>query len=112
MPAPELQRSFRRLVLLYHLGRQICIQTREDQVFQSILDAATRLLDAERAFVGVVEEGRLVPRAVRQPSADGPPAHWPLSRTLLQRVLDEGVAALTTDAQREAPGGRGLRELE
>jgi DNA-binding NtrC family response regulator len=99
----ELERSYRRLALLYHLGRQICAETREEQVFESILDAATRLLDAERALVALLERGRLVPRGVRPlpPPPDAEP--WPFSKTMVQRVLSEGVSILTDDAQRDAP---------
>jgi GAF domain-containing protein len=103
VPSAELHRSFRRLMLLYHLGQQIWAETDANQVFEAIAAAVVQLLNAERAFVAVLEGDQLVPRAVHQSAIEpGVPA-WPTSKSLLRRVLQEGVSVLTTDARREAP---------
>jgi transcriptional regulator with GAF, ATPase, and Fis domain len=102
IPPAELQRSFRRLTLLYHLGQQICAESHLDRVFDTVLSAITQLLDAERAFVAVTDGDKLRTPAIRQVGpTDSMP--WPSSNTLLKRVLTQGVSVLTNDARQESP---------
>lgn len=101
----ELQASFSRLVLLYNLGHQICAETDERRVFEAILSAVSTLLNVERAFIAVVSDGRLSPRAGHDIDLGPQPDDWPVSTTMLSRVLREGIALLTTDALHDAQFG-------
>jgi len=101
----ELKQSYRRLVLLYDLGRQICGETDERRVFHTVLSAVGSLLNGERAFIAIVSQGRLVPRGMYQIELSEDMSQWPVSTTMLQRVLEERISLLTTDALRDARYG-------
>ena len=63
VPPAELREAFKRLALLYQLANQICSQTDEEEVFQTILAAVVELLNTERAFIATASKGKLVARA-------------------------------------------------
>lgn len=102
IPVPELQGSFRRLALLFRLGHQICAETDEARVFETILSSTAKMLRVERAFVTTYSQGKLVPRATYQIDLAGEASTWPVSSTMLRRVLDQGISLLTTDALHDA----------
>jgi transcriptional regulator with GAF, ATPase, and Fis domain len=105
IPPGRLHESFNRLVLLYGLGQQIYVADDPDQVFARILEAVAALLKIERAFVAVVSDGRLIPRAVHRIDLQGDVAAWPISRTMLDRVISQGISLLTTDATKDTQYG-------
>lgn len=102
IPPSDLASSFRRLVLLYDLGRQIWGETEDQDVFEAILSAVSELLDVERAFIALVVGGSLVPRRTYGIVLTGEVDQWPVSTTMLRRVLQEGVTLLATDAVHDA----------
>ena len=105
IPQAELEQSYRRLVLLYDLGGQICGETDEKRVFHTVLSAVGSLLNGERAFIATVSQGRLVPRGMYQIELSEDMSQWPVSTTMLQRVLEERISLLTTDALHDARYG-------
>jgi len=102
----DLRQSYRRLLLLYDLGRQICAETDEKRVFGTILSAVSELLNVERAFIAVLADGQLVARAAHGLELGKSVSEWPVSSTMLQRVLNEGVSLLTADALHDASYGK------
>jgi Nif-specific regulatory protein len=98
--------SVRRLVLLYNLAHAITAETDDRRVFQTILSAVSSLLDVERAFIALLDGDRLAARAAYKVDLGPDPAAWPVSTTMLRRVMDEGVSLLTTDALHDARYGR------
>src|SRR5262245_32186533 len=90
VPTGELQEAFRRLVLVYELGRQICSETQEDRVFETILGAVAKLLSMERGFIASLSGGTIRPRAMHRIELGTDPGEWPVSGTMLERVLSEG----------------------
>ncbi len=90
----ELGESYRRLVRLYHLGQRIYSDADSPGVFRTILSAAVNLLDVERAFLAVLSGGKLAVRAAHQIDLSGDPATWPISRSMLRRVLADGVITI------------------
>jgi transcriptional regulator with GAF, ATPase, and Fis domain len=111
VPEHELKGSYRRLVLLYQLGAQVCSGTDDRTVFESVISAVKALLNVERIFVATMSRGGLVPRASDGIDLAGATESWPVSTTMLRRVLDDGVAVLTTDAQHEVSYGN-LRSVD
>src|SRR4030042_692407 len=103
----ESAQAYRRLLLLYDLGRQVFAKMDEESVFRAILSAASSLLSAERALIAIVSGGRLVARATRGMDLPDDSESWPISKTMLHRVLSEGVSILTTDARGDAQDGGG-----
>jgi len=102
----ELAESLRRLVLLYDLGRQIWEDADDQDVFGTILSAISTLMDVERAFIATVAGGRLVPCATYGIDLGGEMDQWPVSSTMLRRVLEEGIFLLATDAMHDAKYGK------
>jgi transcriptional regulator with GAF, ATPase, and Fis domain len=93
-------------VLLYSLGQQICQEEDVDAMFARSLEAAASLLKVERAFVAVLRDGKLAPRATHRIELRGDLPAWPVSRTMLHRVLTQGISLLTTDAAKDERYGR------
>ncbi len=100
--APDLaalEIANQRFQLLARLGCEICSQTVVSQVLASVAEALRTLIEAERFFVAIFDErNELRVRAAWNIDLPANPAEWPISRTLLGRVLDEGVAILSSDA--------------
>jgi Nif-specific regulatory protein len=103
---PQLEQAFHRLVLLYRLAGQICSKAEIEQVFDTVLSAVTLLLEVERAFVAMAVDGTLRVRAAKGIELGNDAATWPVSTTMLRRVLDENVSILTSDAAQDAQYGR------
>ena len=94
-----LKGSYRRLQLIYELGRAVCGETQVDTIFRVVVRSLARLLEVERCFAATCDEdGRLNARASHNIDVTGDPEGWPVSRTILQRVLTEGMALLSADA--------------
>lgn len=105
-PTKDLETAYRRLVRLYHLGHQIYSNSDAPTVFQTILGAAVTLLDVERAFLATVSKDKLVVKATYGLDLTGNPQRWPISNSMLRRVLTEGVSILSTDALQDARYGQ------
>jgi transcriptional regulator with GAF, ATPase, and Fis domain len=97
----DLQHAFRRLVMLYDLGRELVEETDVEAIFDRILASVGRMLNVERGFIAVIEDGRLRPKALRGINLQGEMDAWPVSTTMLKRVLEEGVSILATDARED-----------
>ncbi|MBI5083496.1 MAG: sigma-54-dependent Fis family transcriptional regulator [Acidobacteria bacterium] len=103
---PELEESYRRLVLLYELGRQICSENDETKVVSTILSAVSRLLTAERGFLALREGGQLKAAGCFGMELGEDAATWTVSHSMLRRVVESGEAVLTTDAGQDASFGK------
>ncbi len=88
-----------------------------DTIYEDVLDLVERAVSCERAVILVREDGgEPVVRASRVRGQGAGSDRLVLSHTMVQRVLDEGVALLTTDAQcdprfegRESVVAQGIR---
>lgn len=101
IPASEASQAYRRLLLLYDLGRKVFAEMDEDKIFQTILLAVSSLLNMERAFIAVMSHGKLLQRATQGIELSEDVKSWPISTTMLKRVISEGVSILTTDAHQD-----------
>jgi two-component system, NtrC family, response regulator HydG len=94
----EQRAALARLSLLYNLGFEISSDRDPDGVFGTILNAATRLLGAERGFIAVLRDGVLVPRASKGIELPSRLESWPVSRTMIAKVVERGESILVGDA--------------
>lgn len=95
----EIQEANHRLQIIYDLGRLICEETELEKVLANIMSALPRLIDFERCFVATYDaEGRLRARAAHNIELSEDRNAWPVSKTLVNRVLQEGISLLSSDA--------------
>lgn len=94
----------RLLRLMSDIARTLVRPQPLSQVLEQVVDLAFDTIAAERAFLILIEQGgeALVPRVVRhrEPRADAESTS--ISRTIVNRVLQERVAILAGDAQMDA----------
>src|SRR5574341_1141604 len=97
-PSPD------RLNLLYRVSQAFNSSLDLDEVLKRVMDEVIATTRAERGFVVLREpDGQLVFRAARgleQTTIDAP--EFQISRGVVERVVSEGKARLTSDAQQDA----------
>jgi phosphoserine phosphatase RsbU/P len=97
-PSPD------RLNLLYRVSQTLNSSLDLDEVLKRVMDEVIAATRAERGFVVLREpDGQLVFRAARgieQTTVDAP--EFQISRGVVERVVSEGKAQLTSDAQTDA----------
>jgi sigma-B regulation protein RsbU (phosphoserine phosphatase) len=95
--------SGERLTLLYRLSQTFNSSLDLDQVLNLVMDEVIAVTGAERGFVTLREaDGSLMFRAARgmdQKTIDDP--QFQISRSVVERVAQEGQPILTSDAQRD-----------
>jgi signal transduction histidine kinase len=93
--------SSERLDLLYRLSQTFNSSLDLDQVLDRVMDEVIAATCAERGFVMLREAGGQlsfrVARGMERETIDDP--EFQISRTVVQRVADEGQPVLTSDAQ-------------
>ncbi|MEA4906108.1 MAG: adenylate/guanylate cyclase domain-containing protein [Anaerolineaceae bacterium] len=98
-----LERECQDLQALASLGQYINSTLELDSVLQIVMDTVVRLTKAERGFLMLKNEsGQLVMRTGRdweQESIDS--SELAISRTVIYRVVGDGQAVLTTNAQED-----------
>ncbi len=91
------------------LGGTLVLGELLDRIFNSLFELFPR---AERGFVLVRDAASqtLVPEAIR--ARTGPPGELTISKTVLNRVLNEGQAILSKDTAKEFPESQSVSESE
>jgi len=100
----SLQKDHQRLMLLYEIDRALNIHLEDShQLLEEILNAVFRTLDAERSFIALVDEstGELTCELVRDNTGEEEPEKLEVSRTMIHKVLKEGVSLLTANALKD-----------
>lgn len=105
---PEVKLRALRLIS-QELGGTLVLAELLDRIFNSLFELFPR---AERGFVLVRDSASqtLVPEAIR--SRTGPPGELTISKTVLNRVLNEGQAILSKDTAKEFPESQSVSESE
>jgi serine phosphatase RsbU (regulator of sigma subunit)/pSer/pThr/pTyr-binding forkhead associated (FHA) protein len=105
---PEVKLRALRLIS-QELGGTLVLSELLDRVFNSLFELFPR---AERGFVLVRDQASdtLVPEAIR--SRTGSPGELTISKTVLNRVLNEGQAILSKDLAKEFPESASVSESE
>ena len=99
-----LQRDHQRLMLLYDFGKAVNSHLEDhDEILDEIMNTALKTLAAERGFIAIVDEstGELSCELVRDETADPDLNKLEVSRTIIHKVLNEGVSILTVNAQED-----------
>ncbi len=99
-----LRRDYERLRVSHEVARQVGVELDVQKLLAKVLDAAFQLLPADRGVILLVEDGHLVPRAVRtrRSGADGTAEEVILSTTILDTVRREKTAVLSSDASMDS----------
>ena len=99
-----LQRDHQRLMLLYDFGKSVNSHLEDqDEMLDEIMNAALKTLKAERGFIALVDEntGELSCELVRSEIGSELTEKLEVSRTIVHKVLNEGVSILTVNAQED-----------
>ncbi len=97
-PAPEKARE-KIFEILVQVARTLIEAPNVDQILSKVVDLLFDFLPAERAVVVLREDsGRLVATLARQRGRAGPEAAETFSHTIVETVVRERVAVLTSDA--------------
>ncbi len=103
MTTPPPLQGADRLAFLYRIGRAFSSTLDLDRVLDIVMDEVLLAVHAERGFVVLREEdGQLVFRAARgldQQTIDDPA--FQVSRSVVERVMNEGAPQWTSDAQND-----------
>ena len=100
----SLQRDHQRLMLLYEFGKSVNSHLEDqDEMLDEIMNAALKTLKAERGFIALVDEssGELSCELVRSEAEEDLTEKLEVSRTIVHKVLNEGVSILTVNAQED-----------
>jgi Nif-specific regulatory protein len=100
----SLQRDHQRLMLLYDFGKSINSHLEDqDEMLDEIMNAALKTLKAERGFIALVDEntGELSCELVRSETGSDLTEKLEVSRTIVHKVLNEGVSIMTVNAQED-----------
>ncbi len=104
-----LRNDHQKLTLLYEFSRAVNSHLEDPhQVLQVIMQAAFKMLDAERGFIALVDEDskELTCELVQDNTQPQPQGKLEVSRTIVHKVLQEGVAVLIVNAQKDAELGK------
>jgi transcriptional regulator with GAF, ATPase, and Fis domain len=100
----SLQRDHQRLMLLYDFGKAVNSHLEDqDEMLDEIMNAALKTLEAERGFIALVDEntGELACELVRSETGSDLSEKLEVSRTIIHKVLNEGVSIMTVNAQED-----------
>jgi len=105
----SLQKDHQRLMLLYEFDRAVYSNLEDPHhLMDEIMSATFRTLDAERGFIALVDEntGELTCELVRDNTGDLEPEKLEVSRTIVHKVLKNGVSILTRNALKDDQFGQ------
>ena len=92
-----------RFLAIYEIGRQLLEQRDRARILETIHAAILEQLAPDHACLLAVGEGTaLRPLLAHGLDLTGAQDRWPLSFTVIQKVLDEGLAILASDVRQDA----------
>ncbi|MEO8354409.1 MAG: adenylate/guanylate cyclase domain-containing protein [Chloroflexota bacterium] len=94
---------YSHLQALAGIGQYVNSTLEVDEVLQIVMDTIVRLTEAERGFLMLRDErGEMAIRIARNWEQESiNPKEFAISRSVIQRVIDEGEAVLTTNARED-----------
>ncbi|MDQ2690512.1 MAG: GAF domain-containing protein, partial [Chloroflexota bacterium] len=97
------EQQFNHLEALAGIGQVVNSTLEVDEVLQIVMDTIVRLTGAERGFLMLRDEqGEMVTRIARNWEQESINKNeFAISRTVVQRVIEEGEALLTTNARED-----------
>jgi hypothetical protein len=96
----QLEKNNRNLITLYQLSEKLISSVSLRELLDIIIELIFRSIDADRGFLMLFDEGRnLIPKAVKhRDSASKDDEKITISQTIVNRVIQDRVAILTSDA--------------
>ncbi len=97
------EQRYSHLQALAGIGQVVNSTLEVDEVLQVVMDTIIRLMGAERGFLMLRDErGEMATRIARNWEQEAVNQNeFAISRTIIQRVIDEGEAVLTTNARED-----------
>jgi transcriptional regulator with GAF, ATPase, and Fis domain len=99
-----LQRDHQRLMLLYDFAKAVNSHLEDqDEMLDEIMNTALKMLEAERGFIALVDEssGELACELVQSKGGGDVAGKLEVSRTIIHKVLNDGVSIMTVNAQED-----------
>ncbi len=96
----QLERNNRNLITLYQLSEKLISSISLRELLDAIIELIFKSIDADRGFLMLIDEGEnLIPKAIKyRDSASKGDEKITISRTIVNRVVQDRVAILTSDA--------------
>ena len=93
----------RNLAVLYSVGQTISSELDLSQLLENVMDTILKVLPVDRGFIMLREDGgnRLVPKIVRKRDPREDRTKITVSKTIVDRMLRENVAIISSDATRD-----------
>jgi adenylate cyclase len=103
-----LAKDHARLAVLYEIATSLSSATNVSEVLGLVMEKVMELFRPDEAFLLLRDKkGELVPKIVRSRDGATKIEHVSISKAILNRVLQEEIAILSSDAQSDARFGRG-----
>ena len=100
----SLQRDHQRLMLLYDFSKTVNSHLEDqDEMLDEIMNTAMKMLEADRGFIALVDEdtGELTCELVKSGGEGDFTEKLEVSRTIVHKVLNDGVSIMTVNAQED-----------
>jgi len=96
----QLERNNRNLIALYQLSEKLISSIPLRELLEAVIELTFTSIDADRGFLMLIdEEENLIPKAIKyRDSASKGDEKITISRTIVNRVIQDRVAILTSDA--------------
>lgn len=106
---PSLQTDHQRLMLLYEFGKTVSsILEDPHHLLEEIMNTAFKTLNVERGFIALIDEttGELTCDLVRDSLTDQESTKLEVSRTIIHKVVQDGISVLTVNALKDNQLGK------
>jgi signal transduction histidine kinase len=88
-----------KLKLIARLSNELNSVLELDQLLEKVMDIILEVIQCDRAFIILTAHGKLVPKVIRKKAGVKDQKGLSISATILNQVLRDGKALLTSDAQ-------------
>lgn len=102
--AEQIKQSHRYLSILYEVGRAVSTILNLNELLGALIEIVFDVVKPDEAFIMIKDDatGQLKIRLFRSKIASGTEGAVAVSRTILNKVLEEGVAVLSGDASHDS----------
>ncbi|MBN2124824.1 MAG: FHA domain-containing protein, partial [Deltaproteobacteria bacterium] len=100
----DMEKSNKILYVLYQISRKLNTVPDFDELLSAIMDSIFQVIDADYGFVATLGDGTddLIPKVVKYRTApDAPSQELRVSRTIINKVVNDKVSVLTSNAMED-----------
>ncbi|UCD70785.1 MAG: FHA domain-containing protein [Syntrophobacterales bacterium] len=96
----QLERNNQNLIILYQLSEKLISSITLRELLDMIIELIFKSIDADRGFLMLIDEGeKLIPKVIKyRDSSSNGDEKITISQTIVNRVVQDRVAILTSDA--------------